>query len=115
MNWQSETGELLVSDVVEWTEAIWPPKKPRSRKKSRQWGEQKVTAQITEIDGEFIKLTILKSEITENLIGSDLKSYKVGTPLTKKRATLLRGNPHRLRWSEEDVRSALTKESYQRT
>ena len=106
MAW-TQSGEFVESDVVEWTEAIWPPSHSRRRKKSRPWGKQKITAQITAIDGDFIKLTILKSEITENIIGSELKPHKVGTTITKKRQTLIRGEPERLLWSEEDVRKAL--------
>ncbi|MBW7909897.1 MAG: hypothetical protein H3C49_01300 [Alphaproteobacteria bacterium] len=106
MTWE-KSGEFVESDVVEWTEAIWPPNHSRRRKKSRPWGKQKVTAQITAVDGDFVKLTILRSAIVENIIGSELKPHKVGTTITKKRQTLLRGEPERLLWSEEDVRKAL--------
>lgn len=106
MAW-TQSDEFVESDVVEWTEAIWPPSHSRRRKKSRPWGKQKVTAQITAMDGEFVKLTILRSSIVENIIGSELKPHKVGLVITKKRQTLMRGEPERLLWSEEDVRSAL--------
>ncbi|MFN3701799.1 MAG: hypothetical protein ACK4VI_09825 [Alphaproteobacteria bacterium] len=110
LEWEKSTKEFVVSDVIEWTETIWPPRNPRSHKKPRPWGKQTVTAQITEIDADYIKLTVLKSEITENIIGSELKPHKVGTTITKKRQTLLRGEPERLLWSEEDVRKALLSE-----
>lgn len=103
MKW-TQSDEFVESDVVEWAEAIWPPNHARRRKKSRPWGKQKVTAQITAIEGDFVKLTVLKSAITENIIGSELKPHKVGTSLTKKKATLIKGEPQRLHWSEEDVR-----------
>lgn len=103
----TQSGEFVESDVVEWTEAIWPPNHSRRRKKSRPWGKQKVTAQITVVDGDFVKLTVLRSSIIENIIGSELKPHKVGTTITKKRQTLMRGEPERLLWSEEDVRKAL--------
>lgn len=106
MEW-TQSGEFVESDVVEWTEAIWPPSHSRRRKKPRPWGKQKVTAQITAIDGDFVKLIILRSAIVENIIGSELKPHKVGTTITKKRQTLIRGEPERLLWSEEDVRKAL--------
>lgn len=109
MAW-TQSGEFVESDVVEWTEAIWPPNHSRRRKKSRPWGKQKVTAQITAVDGDFVKLTVLRSSIIENIIGSELKPHKVGTTITKKRQTLMRGEPERLLWSEEDVRMALMAE-----
>ena len=107
MAWTKQDGEFVESDVVEWTEAIWPPSHSRRRKKSRPWGKQKIIAQIAHIEGDFIKLTVLKASVIENLIGSDLRPHKVGATITKKRPTLLRGEPERLLWSEEDVRAAL--------
>ncbi|MDI1226188.1 MAG: hypothetical protein PSY14_00690 [bacterium] len=107
MAWEKSEGVFVESDVVEWIEAIWSPKKTRKRTKSRPWGKQKVIAQIAAIDGDFVKLTVLKSHITENIIGSELRPHKVGSTITKKRSNLLRGEPERLLWSEEDVRAAL--------
>jgi hypothetical protein len=106
MTW-TQSGEFVESDVVEWTEAIWPPNHSRRRKKSRPWGKQKIIAQIASIDGEFIKLIVLRSEIIENIIGSELRPHKIGMTITKKRPSLLRADAHRLHWSEEDVREAL--------
>lgn len=107
MTWEKSTKDFVVSDVIEWTETIWQPRNPRSRKKPRPWGKQKVTAQITEIEAEYIKLTILKSEITENILGSELRPHKTGSSITKKKQTVLKGEPQRLHWSEETVRKAL--------
>lgn len=111
MTWKKSQGDFLESDVVEWVEAIWSPNKSRRRKKSRPWGKQKVIAQIAAIDGDFVKLTVLKAHITENIIGSELRPHKIGATITKKRSTLLRGEPERLLWSEEDVRAALLNQS----
>ncbi len=105
MTWE-QSKNFIEADVVEWVEAIWSPKKFK-KGKSKPWGKQKVVAQITHIDGDFIKLTVLKAAVIENIIGSDLRPLKVGTTITKKRSTLLRGSPERLHWSEEDVRAAL--------
>lgn len=107
MVWEKSQGDFLEFDVVEWVEAIWSPNKSRKRKKSRPWGKQKVVAQIVHIEGDFVKLTVLKAHITENIIGSELRPHKVGSTITKKRSTLLRGETERLLWSEEDVRAAL--------
>lgn len=109
MTWE-KAGQFVESDVVEWVEAIWSPNKFK-KKKSRPWGKQKVIAQVASIEGDFVKLTVLKASVIENIIGSELRPHKVGTAITKKRQTLLRGNPERLHWSEEDVRVALLKQS----
>lgn len=105
MTWE-KAGQFVESDVVEWVEAIWSPNKFK-KKKSKPWGKQKVVAQIAHIEGDFVKLTVLKASVIENIIGSELRPHKVGATITKKRQTLLRGNPERLHWSEEDVRRAL--------
>ncbi len=110
MTWEQAKGEFVESDVVEWVEAIWSPNKTRKRKKSHPWGKQKVVAQIAHIDGDFVKLTVLKAAVIENIIGSELRPHKVGSTITKKRSTLLRGETERLLWSEEDVRAALLKQ-----
>lgn len=110
MVWEKSEGTLLESDVIGWVEAIWPPSRSR-RKKSRPWGKQKVVAQIECIEGEFVRLKVLAATITENTLGTDLRPHKTGTIITKKRSTLLRGNPERLHWSEEDVRAALLAQS----
>jgi hypothetical protein len=110
MVWGKSEGTLLESDVICWLEAIWPPSRSR-RKKPRPWGKQKVVAQIESIDGEFVRLKVLTASITENTLSTDLKPHKSGIIITKKRATLLRGNPERLYWSEEDVRTALLAQS----
>jgi hypothetical protein len=106
-NWESTVGELVISDVVEWTETIWPARSSRRKSKPRPIGKQKVTGQITGIEGDFITFTILRSAITENLNRADIRPYQVGAAITKKRQTVLKGEPQRLHWSEEDVRTAL--------
>lgn len=106
-NWESTVGELVLSDVIEWTETIWPARKPRRKSKPKPLGKQKVTGQITEIEGDFVTLTILKAEITDNPHRADIRSHQVGTAITKKRQTILKGEPQRLHWSEEDVRTTL--------
>ncbi len=106
MTWE-QANQFVESDVIEWTEAIWPQRKSRRRTKPRPIGKQKVVAQIASIDGDFIKLTVLKSEILENNSIKEIIPPKPGSTITKKRATLLRGEPQRLHWSEEDVRKVL--------
>jgi hypothetical protein len=111
LNWDSAVGELVLSDVIEWTETIWPVRKPRRKQRPKPLGKQKVTGQITGIEEDFITLIILKAEITDNPHRADIKPHQVGTAITKKKQTILKGEPQRLRWSEEDVRTALVNSS----
>ncbi len=109
MSWESASGDLMEADVIGWQEAIWPLRKSR-RKKPRPRGKQAVVGQVLKIEGDFITLQILKAEVTENLTRWELRPYRVGETITKKRQTLMKGSPERLHWSEEDVRAALLKE-----
>lgn len=105
MTWE-KAGQFVESDVIEWEEPIWSPNKFK-KGKSKPWGKQKVVGQIVQADGDFMKLVVLKSAVTENKIGSDLRPHKVGTTITKKRQSLFKGHAERLHWSEEEVRAAL--------
>jgi hypothetical protein len=111
MTWEHELRQFLEADVIEWTEAIWPPSTSR-RKKRRPWGKQTVIGQITRIEADFISIVVLQARITENNFSSELHPYKVGTTIKKKRQTILKGSPERLHWSEETVRAALLLEQH---
>ena len=107
MTWEKSSNNFVESDVVEWIEAIWPPQHSYKRRKRKPWGKQRCTAQITSINGDFIKLHVLKAEIIENIIGSEIRPHKTGATITKKRNTLMRSDAHRLHWSEEAVRETV--------
>lgn len=111
MSWTDSDDQLVISDVIEWTETVWPPRKPRRRQRPKPLGRQKVTGQITALEEEFVTLIVLKSEIIENPHRADIRPHQVGKAITKKRQTILKGEPHRLHWSEEDVRAVLLAES----
>jgi hypothetical protein len=108
--WEISNGDFIISDVIEWTETIWPQRSSRRKSKPRPIGKQKVTGQITGIEGDFITFTILRAAIIENPNRADIRPYQVGAAITKKRQTILKGEPQRLHWSEEDVRGALLAE-----
>ncbi|MCU1336673.1 MAG: hypothetical protein JWO19_2254 [Bryobacterales bacterium] len=95
----------VTSDVVSWTEPYWPPTR-RRRKKVKPWGEHRVTAEVLEVDSrDFVRLSVLKDEITKNPHGMPLKLLKKGEVIVKKRATIGRGKPERLEWTDETVRA----------
>lgn len=108
MVWRESDG-FVEGDVVKWSEAIWSPNNRRRRKNANKkpWGKQEVTAQVVGMDEEFIALKVLKAKITESNVGTELLPHKVGATIKKKRQTLLKGQPERLLWTEEDVRGAL--------
>ena len=108
--WSKDVSRLAVSDVIRWTEPIWPEQKRRRRRlkgaKVRPNGEQRVTAQLLELDSrEYLRLMVLKAEIVSNPDGMPLKAFKKGEIIVKKRTTVERGSPERLKWRDEAHRS----------
>ncbi len=109
-DWIKCGPELVTGDVICWTDAIWPERKRRRRKgkgaSAPPNGEQRVTAQVLEPDSrEYLKLLVIKAEIVKNTHGMPLKTFKKDEIVIKKRATIERGNPERLKWSDEAQRS----------
>ena len=106
--WSSDVSRLAVSDVLRWSEAIWPERK-RARGKGRKaapWGEQRVTAQLLEVDAKgYLKLRVMKAALTKNEHQMPLKCHAKGNVIVKKRDTIMRGQPQRLPWSDEAQRA----------
>lgn len=105
--WSKDVSRLAVSDLIRWTDAIWPERK-RRRKKTKVFphGEQRVTAQLLELDSrEYVRLQVIKAEIVKNDHGLPLKTFKKDEIIVKKRATIQRGSPERLVWLYECDRS----------
>lgn len=108
--WSSDVSRLAVSDVLRWTEAIWPPgRRFRGKTRTRRaapWGEQRVTAQLLESDARgYLKLRVMKSVVTKNPHQMLLKCHAKGDLLVKRRETIMRGQPQRLPWSDEAQRA----------
>src|SRR5690348_6321844 len=106
-NWIKCGENFITGDVVRWTEAIWPERKPRSKKKKpEKIGERLVTAAVLTMDSKgFVRLSVMKDEITANKYGMPLKPLKKDQIIVKKRATIARGSAERLKWSDESARA----------
>jgi hypothetical protein len=107
--WLPVIGPIIEGDVLRWTQVIWSDKKQgRGRdKKHVIRGKQSVTAQITNIDNDFITLKVIEAEITESNSGRPLHPHKPEEIIRKKLTTLTRGNLERLIWSDETARHAI--------
>src|SRR6185437_9379276 len=101
--WVKWDGRLAVSDVLRWTQAIWPEKKRRGQ---RPLGERRVTAEVLEIDARgYIRLSVMADEIIKNEHGMPLKTLRRGEIIVRKKATIGRGSPERKKWDDEAHRS----------
>src|SRR5689334_22330194 len=106
-NWIKCGEDFITGDVLRWTEAIWPERKPRSKKKKpEKLGERRVTAAVLTTDNKgFVRLAVMKDEIIANKYEMPLKSLKKDQVIVKKRATVGRGHAERLKWSDESARA----------
>jgi len=62
-------------------------------------------AVLTTDDKGFVRLSVMKDEITANKYEMPLKPLKKDQVITKKRATIGRGSAERMKWSEETARA----------
>ena len=105
LEWIPCGEEFIPEDVVRWNQAYWPPTSRRT-KKGKPWGEHRVTAEVLEVDRrDFVRLSVIKDEITDNPDKMPIKLFKKGEVIVKKRATIGRGKAERLEWTEEIVRA----------
>ena len=106
-DWVKCGSDITAGDVLRWTEAIWPETKRKSRKKKpSKLGERRITAAVLELDSrDYVRLSIIKEDILSNEYGMPLKPLKKDQVIVKKRATIARGKPERLRWTDEAVRA----------
>jgi hypothetical protein len=104
--WTECGGELITGDVIRWTEAVWPERKRKSKKKPEKIGERRVTAAVLTLDSKgFVRLSVMKDEITANKYEMPLKHLKKDQVIVRKRVTIDRGKPERMKWSDETARA----------
>lgn len=105
--WLKCGADFIIPDVIRWTEAVWPEQKRRSKKrKPTKLGERRVTAAVMTLDSrDYVRLSVIKDEIIDNKYGMPLKQLKKGEVIVRKKSTIAKGHPERMKWSEESARS----------
>lgn len=106
--WVPCDGNYVTSDVRRWKQAIWSDEGPKRSKKKKvtRLGERRITAQVLTVDSKgLVRLSVKKDEILENIYGMPLKALKKDEIIVRKKATIAKGNPERLEWSDETARS----------
>jgi hypothetical protein len=106
--WISCSDGFIEADVVRWTEAVW---KRGRRKGSRAMkvGERLIIGQVERTDAsDWVFLQVLESRVTKETQGRSVTEVlKKGQDIRRKRRSIERGEPERLRWSDETARGAL--------
>lgn len=110
-DWISCAAGFIPADVVKWTEAIWEEQGGRSKRPSKI-GKRWVVAEVIEDDGRgWLRLLVRGSAIVSD--GTDHRRahpLKPGETVRRKRQTIERGGPERLRWSDESAREVLRRQ-----
>jgi hypothetical protein len=104
--WIPAGRNFIPADVIRWTEPVW---KPRRSKKAKplKIGLRQITAEVLKDEDGWVQLLVLENTVTENNSIKSIPPLKKGAELKRKRATLERGKPERLLWSDESARAAL--------
>jgi len=106
--WVPCDGNYITGDVLRWKQPVWSDEGPKRSKKQKvtRLGERRVTAAVLTVDSKgFVRLSVMKDEILENKYEMPLKALKKDQIIVKKRATIAKGKPERLKWSDESARS----------
>ncbi len=104
--WIKCGADYIAGDVLGWTEAVWlEPKRKTRKRKATKAGERRVIAAVLTLDGRgYVRLSVIEDKITENKFEMPLKALKRHEVIVRKRATIERGNPERLKWTDETAR-----------
>lgn len=108
MEWVPCGDRYIDADVIRWREAIW---KPKTGKKSRprKIGERLVTAEVVKREsGGWVRLKIRQCETTnaEDWIFT-IPPVEIQSVVRRQAATIKRGKPARLEWTEEEARQSV--------
>jgi hypothetical protein len=104
--WIPAGKDFISADVLRWSEPVW---KPRRSKKAKplKIGIRQITAEVLKDEDGWVQLLVLENSVIENNSIKPIPSLKKGAELKRKRATLEKGNPERLLWSDESARAVL--------
>lgn len=110
MQWKPCGDRFIEADVIRFRETVWKPKRgPKSR--PRKIGERMVTAEVLKREpGGWVRLKVRQSTTTQaEDWHASIKELAVEAELRRQLATIRRGKPHRLEWSDETARAAVVK------
>lgn len=99
---------FIAADVIRWREAIWKTKTSK-KARPRKIGERLLTAEVVKREGAgWVRLKIAQCETTnaEDWIFT-IPPVDAGTIVRRQIATIKRGKPLRLEWTDETARLAV--------
>jgi hypothetical protein len=99
MTWVLCDDEVVVGDIVRFTESVWERRGPKRKQRVVRVGEHDVIAEVLTVEEQWIYLIVMECE-------GD-KPLEKGQEIKRKVKTVLK-RCERLLWSEESVRAKLT-------
>ncbi len=97
---------FIETDVIRWREGVW--KKPRHlRGLAVNIGDRVITAEVTRDEGGWLDLLIRDCAIASQKPGRKVSVLAKNLEVRRKRHTVERGTPERMRWSDETARASL--------
>jgi hypothetical protein len=107
--WVPVGSDFIAADVIRWKEGVF--KSRRSKKgKAIKLGERQVIAEVLRDEAGWVSLLVRGCEVLSATIGRnpcDVPVLAKNTQTKRKRATIVRGKPERLLWSDESARALL--------
>ena len=97
---------FIEADVIRWKEAVWE-KRRRLRGRAVNAGDRLVVAEVLRDADGWVELLVRECTIVSEKPGWLLKPLPNNVEVRRRRRTIERGNPERLRWSDESVRAGL--------
>lgn len=104
--WLACADGFIAADVIRWREGIWERRGPKGAR-SMKIGDREVIAEVIDGPDEDGFVTLLVRDcvvLTDNLRTGQLKA---GERMRRKSATIQRGEPARMRWSDEAARASI--------
>jgi hypothetical protein len=104
--WLACADGFIAADVIRWREGIWERRGPKGGR-SMKIGDRDVIAEVIDGPDEDGFVTLLVRDcvvLTDNLRTGQLKA---GERMRRKAATIQRGEPARMRWSDEAARASI--------
>jgi hypothetical protein len=105
------TGDVVVGDVITFTEAVWPAYSPR-RRSPRPLGERTITARV--LGDSYGDLKQQHTFTLEVVDASGFAAPAPGTHLLRKGRNIYRNGVTRERWTDEAAREAVKAEKHAR-
>ena len=99
---------FIEADVIRWKEGVWERRGRSKKSRAVNVGDRMVIAEVIREDAEgWVDLLIRGGGVSSEKPGRKVAALAKDQPVRRKRRTIERGKPERLRWSDESARAVL--------